>query len=102
MLIIQRYLPELTIDKTTTRILFYSEKLITFESKAVTMRNWLAGIIAVAGLVFFFFIEKNLVGFIVLIACAVAAAILFSEREMDERVKRMKEEEKRRKRKTDS
>jgi len=67
------------------------------------MRNWLAGIIAVVGLVFFFFVEKNLLGFIVLIACAVAAAILFSEREMNERVKKIKEEgEKRRKRETDA
>ena len=81
--------------------MLYSERLNTFDSQTVTMRNWLAGIIAVAGLVFFFFIEKNLLGFIVLVACAVAAAILFSEREMDERVKRMKEkEEKRRKRET--
>ena len=54
------------------------------------MRNWLAGIIAVAGLLFFFFVERNLLGFIVLIACAVAAAVLFSEREMDERVKKIK------------
>jgi len=59
----------------------------------------LAGIIAVAGLVFFFFVERNLLGFIVLIACAVAAAILFSEREMDERVKKIRErQEERRKR----
>jgi len=72
-------------------------------AKTVTMRNWLAGIIAVVGLVFFFFVEKNLLGFIVLIACAVAAAILFSEREMNERVKKIKEEgEKRRKRETDA
>ena len=59
----------------------------------------MAGIIAVAGLVFFFFVERNLLGFIVLIACAVAAAILFSEREMDERVKKIRErQEERRKR----
>jgi hypothetical protein len=63
------------------------------------MRNWLAGIIAIAGLLFFFFVEKNLLGFIVLIACAVAAAILFSEREMDERVKKIKEQEEKEKEK---
>jgi len=62
------------------------------------MRNWLAGIIAVAGLVFFFFVERNLLGFIVLIACAVVAAILFSEREMDERVKKIKQERQERRR----
>jgi len=66
------------------------------------MRNWLAGIIAIAGLLFFFFVEKNLLGFIVLIACAVTAAILFSEREMDERVKKIKEQEGRRKREIDT
>ena len=55
------------------------------------MRNWLAGVIAFAGLVFFFLVERNIVGFIILIVCAVAAAILFSEREMDERVKKLKE-----------
>ena len=55
------------------------------------MRNWLAGVIAFAGLAFFFLVERNIVGFIVLIVCAVAAAILFSEREMDERVKKLKE-----------
>ena len=43
------------------------------------------------GLIFFFVLERNLLGFIVLIACAAAAAILFSEKEMDERVKKTKE-----------
>jgi hypothetical protein len=66
------------------------------------MRNWLAGIIAVAGLLFFFFVERNLLGFIVLIACAVATAILFSEREMDERVKKIKEERQERRRKSET
>ena len=56
------------------------------------MRNWLAGIIAIVGLLFFFIFERNLTGFIVLIACAAAAAILFSEREMDERVKKVREQ----------
>ena len=70
-------------------------------AKTVIMRNWLAGIVAVAGLIFFFVFERNLLGFIVLIACAVATAVLFSEREMDERVKKIKErEEERRKRET--
>ena len=71
-------------------------------AKTVIMRNWLAGIVAVAGLLFFFVFERNLLGFIVLLACAVAAAVLFSEREMDERVKKIKEreEERRRKRET--
>lgn len=55
------------------------------------MRNWLAGIIAFAGLLFFFLVERNLLGFIILIICAVIAAILFSEREMDERVKKIRE-----------
>jgi energy-converting hydrogenase Eha subunit H len=63
------------------------------------MRNWLAGIIAFAGLVFFFFVERNLLGFIVLIICAVAAAILFSEPEMDERIKKIREERQERRRK---
>ena len=67
------------------------------------MRNWIAGIIAVAGLLFFFIADRNLFGFIVLIACAAAAAILFSEKEMDERVKKLREErDKRRKRESQS
>ena len=70
--------------------------------KTVIMRNWLAGIFAVAGLLFFFFAERNLLGFIVLIACAVAAAILFSEREMDERLTKIKEERKERSRKNET
>jgi len=56
------------------------------------MRNWIAGIIAVAGLLFFFLAERNLIGFIVLIACAAAAAILFSEEELDERISKMKKQ----------
>ena len=64
------------------------------KTKAVTMRNWLAGIIAFVGLVFFFFVERNLLGFIVLIICAVGAAILFSEPEMDERIKKIRENDK--------
>jgi len=51
---------------------------------------------------FFFFVERNPLGFIVLIACAVAAAVLFSEREMDERVKKIKEREEERRRKGES
>ena len=43
------------------------------------------------GLIFFFILERNILGFIVLIACAAAASILFSEKEMDERVKKTKE-----------
>ena len=52
------------------------------------MRNWLAGIIAIIGLVFFFFFERNLFGFIVLIICAAVAAIFYSQPEMDERIKK--------------
>jgi len=63
------------------------------------MRNWLAGIIAIAGVLFFFFIERNLLGFVVLVICAAIVAILFSEREMDERVKKIKEERQERQRK---
>jgi len=55
------------------------------------MRNWLAGIIAVIGLLFFFLVERNLIGFIVLITCAAGAAILFSEKELDERVGKIKQ-----------
>ena len=67
------------------------------------MRNWLAGIIAFVGLIFFFFVERNLLGFIVLIICAVVAAILFSEPEMDERIKKIRESDKeKRKSETDS
>jgi hypothetical protein len=65
------------------------------------MRNWLAGIIAFVGLVFFFFVERNLLGFIVLIICAVGAAILFSEPEMDERIKKIREERQERRRKSE-
>jgi hypothetical protein len=43
------------------------------------MRNWLDGIIAFAGIIFFFFVERKFLGFIVLVVCAVVAAILFSE-----------------------
>ena len=63
------------------------------------MRNWLAGSVAVAGLLFFFVIERNLFGFIVLIVCAALAAVLFSEREMDERVKKIKDQRHERRRK---
>jgi hypothetical protein len=66
------------------------------------MRNWLAGIIAVAGLAFFFFIERNLFGFIVLMICAVVAAFLFSEKELQERIKRQKQERLERRRKRDA
>jgi hypothetical protein len=55
------------------------------------MRNWLVGIIAAVGLVFFFFVERNLLGFIVLIVCAAIAAIFYSQTEMDERIKKTKE-----------
>ena len=65
------------------------------------MKNWIAGIIAIAGLLFFFFVERNLVGFIVLIICALVVAVLFSESELQERIKRQKlqREERRRKNK---
>jgi len=66
------------------------------------MRNWLAGIIAIAGVLFFFFIERNLLGFVVLVICAAIVAILFSEREMDERVKKIKEERQERQRKRET
>jgi hypothetical protein len=75
------------------------ERLITYERKTVFMRNWLAGIIAVIGLVFFFFVERNLLGFIVLVICAVFAAILASQTEMDERIKKIKEDRQERRRK---
>jgi len=55
------------------------------------MRNWIAGIIAVVGLLFFFLVERNLTGFIILIICAAGASILFSEKEMDDRVRKMKQ-----------
>ncbi|MGA3290408.1 MAG: hypothetical protein ABSD42_09245 [Candidatus Bathyarchaeia archaeon] len=71
------------------------------KSKIVTMRNWLAGIIAFVGLVFFFFFERNLIGFTVLIICAVGAAILFSEPEMDERIKKIRDERQERRRKSE-
>jgi len=67
-----------------------------WQQKPLTMRNWLAGIIAFFGLIFFFFAERNLLGFIVLIICAVVAAILFSEPEMDERIKKVRESDKKR------
>jgi len=56
------------------------------------MRNWIAGIIAIVGLLFFFLAERNLLGFIVLIACAAATAILFSEKELNERIGKMKKQ----------
>jgi len=68
-------------------------------TKTVLMRNWLAGIIAFFGLIFFFFVQRNLLGFIVLIICAVGAAILFSESEMDERIRRIREDRQERRRK---
>ena len=61
------------------------------------MRNWLAGIIAFAGIIFFFFVERNLLGFTVLMICAVAAAILFSEKEMDARRKKLQVERQKKK-----
>jgi hypothetical protein len=68
------------------------------------MRNWWAGIVAFVGLLFFFLLERNILGFIVLIVCAATAAVLFSEREMDERVKKLREDrqERRRKREKDA
>jgi hypothetical protein len=63
------------------------------------MRNWLAGIIALIGLLFFFFLERNLWGFIILTICAVAAAVLFSESELQERIKKQKQQRQERKEK---
>jgi hypothetical protein len=61
------------------------------------MRNWLAGIFALFGLLFFFFLERNIWGFIVLTICAVVAAVLFSESELQTRIRKQKQEKAERK-----